>query len=74
MSGDWLHYIIYYIFVIIWQLFFTMQLAAASEIKGTQNQIKEEVHVHHLNMYMCDQEHTRLTGSLIGLKYVLCMA
>ena len=49
------------IFVIIRQLLSALQLAAASEIKGTQIQVKKEVstctHIHHLNMYMCDQEH-----------------
>ena len=55
---------IYFSFVTFLSLsgnFLTLQLAATSKIKGTQIQIKKEVstctHIHHLNMYMCDQEH-----------------
>ena len=37
----------------------------------TVSHCQSNTYIHHLNMYMCDQEHMWLTGSLNGLKQVL---
>ena len=74
MSGNW-HQYLQFSFVTFLSLsgnFLHFTVGSHKQNQRDTNSNKKEVstctHIHHLNMYMCDQEHMWLTGSLNGLK------